>query len=165
MCSSTGGGRYAWLFAPNWGKDAGLPFPFDLTEDAALSGVGGDNDDVEDANEGDKDQSVDETLDAGDWGADEGEFDCGGVDGRSIPSSSESSISISTSSFWAAAAALTASSVDGKKFLNNASACHLEAFLNSTHTSIRPGRESAGSKRSRWFVVLYHGEVLAEKIE
>lgn len=41
------------------------------------------------------------------------------------------------------------SSVDGKKFLNKASACHLLAFLNSTQTSIRPGRERAGSRRSR----------------
>jgi hypothetical protein len=40
-------------------------------------------------------------------------------------------------------------SVDGKKLRNKASACHFEAFLNSTQTSIRPGRESAGSRRSK----------------
>ena len=38
---------------------------------------------------------------------------------------------------------------DGKKLRKSASACHLEAFLNSTQTSIRPGRHSAGSRRSR----------------
>lgn len=43
----------------------------------------------------------------------------------------------------------TSSSMEGKKFLNRASACHLLAFLNSTQTSIRPGRERAGSRRSR----------------
>ena len=46
------------------------------------------------------------------------------------------------------------SSVEGKKLRNNASACHFDAFLNSTQTSIRPGRDRAGSRRSRWFVVL-----------
>ena len=46
------------------------------------------------------------------------------------------------------------SSVDGKKLRKSNSACHLDAFLNSIQTSIRPGRDSAGSRRSRWFVVL-----------
>lgn len=64
----------------------------------------------------------------------------GGV-GKSIPSSSPSIITSS-------------SSVDGKKLRNSNSACHFDAFLNSTQTSIRPGRDSAGSRRSRWFVVL-----------
>lgn len=43
----------------------------------------------------------------------------------------------------------SSSSSQGKKFLNKASACHLLAFLNSIQTSIRPGRERAGSRRSR----------------
>ena len=41
------------------------------------------------------------------------------------------------------------SSEEGKKLRKSASHCHLLAFLNSTHTSMRPGRESAGSRRSR----------------
>lgn len=64
-----------------------------------------------------------------------------GVEGRSMPSRSPSMISSS-------------SSVDGKKFRKSSSACHFEAFLNSIQTSMRPGRESAGSSRSRWLVVL-----------
>lgn len=43
----------------------------------------------------------------------------------------------------------SSSSSQGKKFLNRASACHLLAFLNSIQTSMRPGRDSAGSRRSR----------------
>ena len=58
----------------------------------------------------------------------------------SMPSNSDTSIGAS-------------SSTQGKKFRNKASACHLLAFLNSIHTSIRPGLESAGSSFSRWFVV------------
>jgi hypothetical protein len=41
------------------------------------------------------------------------------------------------------------SSAEGKKFLNKCSACHFDAFLNSIHTSIRPGRDRAGSRRSK----------------
>ena len=49
----------------------------------------------------------------------------------------------------------SSSSSHGKKLRKRASACHLLAFLNSTQTSIRPGRDSAGSRRSRWLVVLW----------
>lgn len=59
----------------------------------------------------------------------------GGV-GSSTPSRSPSITTLS-------------SSVDGKKLRKSSSACHLEAFLNSTQTSMRPGRDSAGSRRSR----------------
>ena len=59
----------------------------------------------------------------------------GGV-GNSIPSKSPSST-------------ISSSSVDGKKLRKRSSACHFDAFLNSTQTSIRPGRDNAGSKRSR----------------
>ena len=45
-------------------------------------------------------------------------------------------------------------SAAGKKFWKRPFACHFDAFLNSIQTSMRPGRESAGSSRSRWFVVL-----------
>jgi hypothetical protein len=63
-----------------------------------------------------------------------------GVLGRSMsPSSSGSS----------------SSSVLGKKLRKSASACHLLEFLNSIQTSMRPGRESAGSSFSRWLVVLW----------
>lgn len=48
----------------------------------------------------------------------------------------------------------SSSSSLGKKLRKRASACHLLAFLNSTQTSMRPGRDSAGSRRSRWLVVL-----------
>lgn len=43
----------------------------------------------------------------------------------------------------------SSSSVEGKKLRKSCSACHLDAFLNSTQTSMRPGRDSAGSRRSR----------------
>ena len=46
------------------------------------------------------------------------------------------------------------SSVEGKKLRKSCSACHFDAFLNSIQTSMRPGRDNAGSRRSRWFVVL-----------
>lgn len=42
---------------------------------------------------------------------------------------------------------------EGKKHLKIPSACHLVAWVKLTHTSIRPGRLKAGSKRSMWFVV------------
>ena len=51
---------------------------------------------------------------------------------------------------------LSAASVDflqGKKHLKMPSACHLVAFVKLTHTSMRPGRLRAGSRRSMWFVV------------
>ena len=118
--SSTGGGMYAWFFAPNtsglWTSTLGL--------DRSL-----DDEEID----GDIDQSVEtvELDEIGDWGG----------SGRSTPSSSPSITTLS-------------SSVDGKKLRKRASACHLDAFLNSIQTSIRPGRERAGSKRSRWFVVL-----------
>lgn len=121
MCSSTGGGRYARFFEPN----ASEPVTDSggdcefLVEDAR------DEDDEE--NDGDMDHRVEE-LNDGDRGA--------GVEGSSMPSRSPSMGSSSLS-------------VDGKKFRKRASACHLEAFLNSIQTSIRPGRESAGSRRSR----------------
>lgn len=43
--------------------------------------------------------------------------------------------------------------LDGKKHLKIPSACHLVAFLKLIQTSIRPGRLSAGSRRSIWLVV------------
>ena len=48
----------------------------------------------------------------------------------------------------------SSSSVDGKKLRKRDSACHFDACLNSTQTSMRPGRDKAGSSRSKWFVVL-----------
>ena len=101
---------------------------------ATLGDVELDKSEDDDEKEGDIDQSVD-AFELGERG------DCGGP-GSSTPSSSPSITMLS-------------SSVEGKKLRKRASACHLEAFLNSTQTSIRPGRESAGSKRSRWFVVLH----------
>lgn len=60
----------------------------------------------------------------------------GGVVGNSMLSKSPSS-------------RMSSSSVDGKKLRKSCSACHLDAFLNSIQTSIRPGRDNAGSRRSR----------------
>jgi len=93
-----------------------------------------------DEDEDDSDHKVDvpELVVGGDGG-----IGVGGMDSSTLSSSPGSSV-ISPSS----------SSVEGKKLRNSASACHFDAFLNSTHTSIRPGRESAGSSRSIWFVVL-----------
>ena len=45
-------------------------------------------------------------------------------------------------------------SAAGKKLRNRPLACHFDAFLNSIQTSMRPGRQRAGSSFSRWFVVL-----------
>jgi hypothetical protein len=45
----------------------------------------------------------------------------------------------------------SSSSVEGKKLRKRALACHFEAFLNSIHASILPGRDNVGSSRSRWF--------------
>lgn len=84
-----------------------------------------------------RDESMDPSDDPSDVDATEGD---GGM-GSSTPSSSPSMITSS-------------SSVEGKKLRKSCSACHFEAFLNSIHTSIRPGRERAGSRRSRWLVVL-----------
>ena len=102
-----------------------------------MGGDGDERDVVEEENDGDIDQSVDAPEpEEGDWGG-----DVGGL-GNSTPSRSPSRMMSPSSS------------IEGKKFRKRASACHLDAFLNSTHTSIRPGRESAGSSLSRWFVVL-----------
>ena len=82
------------------------------------------NDGDEEENDGDLDHRVDEVeKGTGDWGV--------GVEGKSIPSMSPSMISSSLSA-------------EGKKFRKSASACHLDAFLNSIQTSMRLGRESAG---------------------
>lgn len=49
--------------------------------------------------------------------------------------------------------AAEADGLQGKKHLKMPSACHLVALAKFTHTSIRPGRLRAGSRRSMWFVV------------
>jgi hypothetical protein len=138
MCSSTGGGRYALFFAPKSsavgrsGGSGGLL----LVDD-------GEDSDVDD-DEDDSDHRVDVPgLNVGGVKGDGGIGD-DGMDISTLSSSPASSV-ISPSS----------SSVEGKKLRNSASACHFDAFLNSTHTSIRPGLESAGSSRSIWLVVLY----------
>ena len=46
-----------------------------------------------------------------------------------------------------------AAGLEGKKHLKMPSACHFVACVKFTHTSIRPGRLSAGSRRSMWLVV------------
>lgn len=117
-----GGGRYVRFFEPNPSElatDSGGDCEF-LVEEA--------KDEVDEENEGDMDHKVEEWED-GDRGA--------GVDGSSIPSRSPSIMGSSSLS------------VEGKKLRKRASACHLDAFLNSIQTSMRPGRESAGSRRSR----------------
>jgi len=67
--------------------------------------------------------------------------------GSSSESSSLSRVKVSLSDEVSA-------SEEGKKLRKSPSACHLDAFLNSIQTSMRPGRHSAGSRRSKWFVVL-----------
>jgi len=129
ICSSTGGGKYAWLFSPNCGSSGGA---------LGAAVLGEVSDVVDDEKDEDSDQSVDDPgSEVGDCGGDAGGF------GRSTPSRSPSRM-MSLSS-----------SIEGKKFRKSASACHLDAFLNSTQTSMRPGRDSAGSSLSRWLVVLY----------
>ena len=141
MSSSTGGGRYAWFFRASTGLafgalgeltvellgvDRGVEVPVRVPRDKVeVDGVV--RAEIIDDHE---DEAPEDDSSDGD----------GGV-GSSMPSRSPSMISLS-------------SSVEGKKLRNNSSACHLDAFRNSTHTSIRPGRDSAGSRRSRWFVVL-----------
>lgn len=53
------------------------------------------------------------------------------------------------------AVAITAAftGLHGKKHLKIPSACHLVACVKFTQTSMRPGRDSAGSRRSIWLVV------------
>lgn len=51
------------------------------------------------------------------------------------------------------ASSTSATFLHGKKHLKMPSACHFVAFVKFTQTSIRPGRLSAGSRRSMWFVV------------
>jgi len=81
------------------------------------------NDADEEENNGNLDHRVDEVeKGTGDWGV--------GVE-KSIPSMSPSMISSSLSA-------------EGKKFRKSASACHLDAFLNSIQTSMWPGQESVG---------------------
>ena len=46
-----------------------------------------------------------------------------------------------------------AAGLKGKKHLKMPSACHFVACVKFTHTSMRPGRLSAGSRRSIWLVV------------
>ena len=73
-----------------------------------------------------------------------------GVDGGDDGSNSMSTLML----FSCCSSTSSSSSAQGKKLRNKASACHLLAFLNSTQTSMRPGRDRAGSRRSRWLVVL-----------
>lgn len=121
---------YALFFAPNIS--------------ALGRGIGDLHEDDEGDDEGETERSTDDANDEGDMlHSVDVVGDCGaGVLGRSIPCSSLSN-----------SASLISSSVEGKKLRKSASACHLLAFRNSTHTSMRPGRLSAGSRRSRWFVV------------
>jgi hypothetical protein len=134
---STTGGRYALFLAPKSpevglnGAGVGL---LPLGPD-----VGDESDVVDEENDGDVDHSVDTSEPCSSNKGDGGQ-------GRSTPSISPSRTMSPSSS----------SSVEGKKLRKRASACHFEAFLNSTQTSILPGLESAGSKRSKWFVVLYN---------
>jgi len=80
--------------------------------------------------------------------------DVGGVLGEPLPVELPLADGGGMTGVGASSPSMASSSIDGKKFLNNASACHFEAFLNSIHTSMRPGLERAGSRRSRWLVVL-----------
>ena len=131
MFSSTGGGRYAWFLDPK----SSMPRAGDRTD---FVDCGEDKIELDDENGGVIDPHSDDSPEDSDGDCD----GCGDDDvnvaggGRTTPSISLSSPSSS-------------SSAHGKKFLNRASACHLDAFLNSTHTSMRPGRDSAGSNRSR----------------
>ena len=77
---------------------------------------------------------------------------CSGTSGSRTPSNSPSLSTNTSPSSPSPSLAFTSSRL-GKKFLNNASACQGLACLNSIQTSIRPGLESAGSSRSKWFVV------------
>lgn len=105
------------------------------------SGMGDLPEDDEGEDKGDTEKSTGDAKDNGDmFHSVEIVGDCGaGVVDRSIPASS---FSISRSS-------LNSSSVKGKKLRERALAFHLLAFLNSTQTSIRPGRLSARPRRSR----------------
>lgn len=136
MSSSMGGGRYAWFLSASW-------IDVRMRGESVLSCAVGPNPEPE--AEVDEREIVDaegESLseeDRPDMEKNEEDWvvvgEAGG-EGSSMPSRSPSMISSS-------------SSVDGKKLRKRSSACHLEAFLNSIQTSIRPGRESAGSSRSR----------------
>jgi hypothetical protein len=68
-----------------------------------------------------------------------------GVDGGDDGSTSMSTLML----FSCCSSASSSSSAQGKKLRKRASACHLLAFLNSIQTSIRPGRDRAGSRRSK----------------
>ncbi len=148
ISSSAAGGRYAWFFNASASEALGYFVDEDGVDDPATEGavlfVKDDSDTFDSVRlrpPSAREENIDENeVDAGDpTSSTEGE---GGVVGSSMPSSSPSSSTMSSSS------------VEGKKLRNRSSACHLDAFLNSTHTSIRPGRDNAGSRRSRWFVVL-----------
>lgn len=136
ISSSTAGGRYLGAL-----EVEGVPtsdIALDLTDDPPVVIEESDVVDAEDCNEGEPtvniaSESELEARSEGVTGTEEGE-------GNSILASS--------------ASVGSSSSVDGKKLRNSASACHFDAFLNSTQTSIRPGRDRAGSRRSKWLVVL-----------
>ena len=80
----------------------------------------------------------------------EAEFEGVGINFPGVDGGDDGSTSISTLMlFSCCSSASSSSSAQGKKLRKRASACHLLAFLNSTQTSIRPGRDRAGSRRSR----------------
>lgn len=152
MDGSTGGGRYAWFFEPRVSSTKvpvgveTLVVVVDVEVDVErerASELDGDGDvEVEDTNSASISISMSMSSSPRRLSS---PFADDGTEGNLTPSSSPSSMT------WP-------SSAQGKKFLKSASACHLDACLNSIQTSMRPGRESAGSRRSRWFVVLHQGK-------
>jgi hypothetical protein len=142
ISSATGGGRYAWFEAPNCGSgvaviDAAVMGKGEAGDDGDGEEIGVDENDVaEDERDGGQDhcdEAGDVELCAASGGEGDGLEGIWGTTGSGSPS----------------VASIMSSSAEGKKLRNRASACHLLAFLNSTQTSIRPGRERAGSRRSR----------------
>ncbi len=142
--ASIGGGRYAVFFAPRLPRTGAAGALDTDAEDADALKTGVPN--------GGEDESSGKDADVeGDMGGDDGVSDAEDAyeEGMEESASSEMPSSIVGSMSFS-----SQSSMDGKKLRKSASACHLEECLNSIQTSIRPGRDRAGSRRSRWFVVL-----------
>ncbi len=156
ISASIGGGRYAWFCTPASLIVRPLSLLFTLSATVLAptvevvrqrTGRPSGNDGSGDNEPDDPDGLVgtEENVEGSEENSVELEDDAvegdGGITGSSMLSRSPSM-------------GASSSSVEGKKLRKSCSACHFDAFLNSIQTSMRPGRDSAGSRRSRWLVVL-----------
>lgn len=143
MCSSTAGGRWLSVFSFVLGCVAVLAV-------LLLPALEGDDEGEDDGIVGEPEPEREEIPVKASENRELNVLDAGEAGALGMSKPSRSSLFASASRLIVDGLLLGRSaSDDGKKLRNRCSACQREAFLNSTQTSILPGRQSAGSRRSR----------------